>query len=134
MELRAAIAGLAMLKEPCEVTVYTDSEYLRKGVTEWLKSWKARGWITATRKPVRNADLWRELDAKISTHRMHWKWVKGHAGHEQNEKCDRLAAAQIEGIRRKVSAKDLADALDQFRRTQAPATNSLPEALLLTDG
>lgn len=95
MELRAAISGLSALKEPCVVTLYTDSQYLRQGITEWIRGWKARGWITSARQPVKNADLWRELDEAAKRHRITWKWIKGHAGHPENERCDQLAQTAI---------------------------------------
>ncbi len=99
MELRAAIAGLSALTEPSVVTLHTDSQYLRLGITEWIRGWKARGWLTSSRQPVKNAGLWRELDAVAGAHRITWKWIKGHAGHPENERCDRLAAAAIEKIK-----------------------------------
>ena len=92
MELTAAISALAALTKPCKVTLYTDSQYLRKGITEWMRDWKRRGWKTASNEPVKNRDLWEKLDILASQHDIVWKWVKGHAGHEQNERVDRLAA------------------------------------------
>jgi ribonuclease HI len=91
MELLAVIRGLQALRQPSVVTVHTDSQYVQKGVSEWLRAWKARGWLTADRKPVKNVDLWKELDALLPGHRIHWKWVKGHAGHPENERADGLA-------------------------------------------
>ena len=91
MELTAAIMALESLRRPCRVQVYTDSEYLRKGITEWLKNWKLRGWKTAARKPVKNEDLWRRLDELAVRHDVRWHWVKGHAGHAGNERADQLA-------------------------------------------
>ncbi|MCC7258681.1 MAG: ribonuclease HI [Gammaproteobacteria bacterium] len=91
MELTAAIRGLQALKVPCRVHAYTDSEYLRAGMTEWLPQWKRRGWRTAARKPVKNEDLWRSLDELVARHDVHWHWVKGHAGHPDNERADALA-------------------------------------------
>jgi len=91
MELRAAIEGLRALREPCEVTLFTDSVYVRSGITEWLPAWKARGWRTADRKPVKNVDLWQLLDEASSRHRVHWRWVKGHSGDPGNERADALA-------------------------------------------
>lgn len=93
MELTAAISALSALTKPCKVTLYTDSQYLRKGITEWMRDWKRRGWKTASNEPVKNRDLWEKLDALASQHDIVWKWVKGHAGHEQNERVDRLATA-----------------------------------------
>jgi len=100
MELMAAIEGLQALKEACEVDLFTDSQYVQKGITEWLPSWQRRGWKTADNKPVKNADLWQRLDAARQRHRVRWHWVKGHAGHADNERVDglaRQAAEQIKG-------------------------------------
>ncbi len=93
MELTAVIEALAALKRPCRVTLYLDSEYVRKGITEWLPGWKAKGWRTAARQPVKNADLWQRLDALVqgSGHQIEWRWVKGHAGDPGNERADALA-------------------------------------------
>ncbi len=93
MELSAAIHALAALKRPTEARVYTDSRYLRDGVGAWLPRWKANGWRTAARKPVRNQDLWQELDSALRRHTVEWVWVRGHAGHPENERADRLARA-----------------------------------------
>ena len=91
MELMAAIAALEALKRPCTVELYTDSQYLRQGISEWLAGWKARGWRTASKAPVKNEDLWRRLDAARARHDVKWLWVKGHAGHPLNERADALA-------------------------------------------
>ncbi len=91
MELMAAIRGLKALKRPCDVELYTDSQYVRKGITEWMAGWKRNGWKTAAKKPVKNDDLWRELDAETARHRINWHWVKGHAGVPDNELADELA-------------------------------------------
>jgi len=91
MELMAAIQALETLKRPCKVEVHTDSQYLRKGITEWISGWKARGWRTADKKPVKNEDLWKRLDAARARHTVDWRWVKGHNGHELNERADGLA-------------------------------------------
>ncbi|HBO11442.1 MAG TPA: ribonuclease HI [Halieaceae bacterium] len=98
MELRAAIEGLKALREPCEVTLTTDSTYVMKGLTEWLPGWKARGWRTAARKPVKNAELWQALDAEAQRHHVHWEWVKGHSGHAGNERADALANRGIDEL------------------------------------
>ena len=95
MELMAAIAALEALKRPMRVVLFTDSQYLRQGITEWLEGWRARGWPTADRKPVKNRDLWERLDAARARHRVEWRWLKGHAGHELNERADALARAAI---------------------------------------
>jgi ribonuclease HI len=91
MELMAAIAALEALKRPCIVDLYTDSQYLRGGITGWIDQWKRNGWKTAERKPVKNVDLWQRLDAALKRHQVHWHWVRGHAGHDLNERADRLA-------------------------------------------
>jgi ribonuclease HI len=91
MELTAAIHGLRALKEPCQVTLTTDSEYVKNGITQWIMGWKKNGWKTAAKKPVMNQDLWQQLDAEIGRHRIQWEWVKGHADHDDNNRCDELA-------------------------------------------
>ena len=91
MELTAVIEALTALKRPCDVTIHTDSEYVRKGITEWIHNWKKRGWTTADRKPVKNVELWQKLDALAQAHRVHWRWVRGHAGDPGNERADALA-------------------------------------------
>jgi ribonuclease HI len=91
MELTAVIEALASLKRSCEVTIHTDSEYVRKGITEWIHGWKQRGWKTADRKPVKNIELWQRLDALRALHAVHWRWVKGHSGDPGNERADALA-------------------------------------------
>lgn len=91
MELMAAIASLEALTRRCTVELYTDSEYVRRGITEWIHAWRRRGWQTAARKPVKNADLWRRLDTAASGHDVDWHWVKGHSGHPENERADALA-------------------------------------------
>jgi ribonuclease HI len=93
MELTAVIEGLSALKRPCQVAVYLDSEYVRKGITEWIHGWKAKGWKTAAKQPVKNADLWQKLDALVhgGIHKIEWHWVKGHAGDPGNERADALA-------------------------------------------
>jgi ribonuclease HI len=95
MELTAAIEGLAALKRSCRVRLYTDSTYVRDGIMRWVSQWKARGWRTADKKPVKNIDLWQSLDAAAAAHQVEWIWVKGHAGHAENERADALARAAI---------------------------------------
>ncbi len=95
MELTAAVEALNALKKPCQVDFYTDSEYLRKGITQWIQQWKARGWRTYKKKPVKNQDLWKALDEAIQSHHIEWHWVRGHAGQWGNERVDRLARAAI---------------------------------------
>lgn len=101
MELRAVIESLKLLKRPCHITLYLDSEYVRKGITEWIHGWKAKGWRTASKQPVKNAELWQELDALVhgSQHRIDWRWVKGHAGNPGNEKADELANRGVAELR-----------------------------------
>jgi ribonuclease HI len=99
MELTAAIMALEALKRPCTVELHTDSEYLRQGITTWIQNWKRNGWRTADRKPVKNVDLWQRLEAALSRHKVHWHWVRGHAGHDLNERADELARAAIDEIR-----------------------------------
>ena len=95
MELMAAIAALETLKRSCSVELHTDSTYVMKGISEWIANWKARGWKTAAKKPVKNVDLWQRLDEAASRHRVDWRWVKGHAGVAENERADELARNAI---------------------------------------
>jgi ribonuclease HI len=96
MELLGAIIGLESLNKPCNVTLTTDSQYVYKGMTEWITGWKKKGWKNSQKKDVLNRDLWERLDKAASIHQVTWKWVKGHAGHEENERCDELARAAID--------------------------------------
>lgn len=98
MELTAAIEALKALKRPCELTLYTDSQYVRKGILEWIDGWKARNWKTAAKKPVKNDDLWKALDEQVQRHQIKWVWVKGHAGNVGNEKADELANRGIDEL------------------------------------
>ena len=93
MELQAVIEGLAVLKRPCKVVLYLDSQYVRQGITEWIKGWKAKGWMTASKQPVKNVELWKRLDALVQNggHQIEWRWVKGHSGDPGNERADLLA-------------------------------------------
>lgn len=95
MEMMAVIESLKALKKPCNIDLYTDSVYVKDGVTKWLDGWKAKGWKTAAKKPVKNQDLWEEIDSQISRHSITWHWVKGHDGHPENERADELARAGI---------------------------------------
>lgn len=101
MELRAVIEGLAALKRRSRVRVYTDSQYVQKGISEWIHDWKRRGWRTAARQPVKNAELWRALDELARAHEVEWHWVKGHAGHPENERADALANRAINELPQK---------------------------------
>lgn len=98
MELTAAIEGLRRLKRPCTVDLYTDSQYVRLGITEWLANWKRKGWRNASKKPVKNQDLWRALDEETARHEIRWHWVKGHSGHPENERADELANRGIDEL------------------------------------
>jgi len=95
MELTAVVEALRGLKEPCLVTLYTDSRYLKDGITSWIQKWKKNGWKTASKEPVKNKDLWEVLDEVVRKHQIEWKWVKGHDGHPENERCDELARNAI---------------------------------------
>lgn len=98
MELMAAIEGLKALKEACDISVTTDSQYVRLGITEWLTNWKKRNWKTADKKPVKNQDLWEQLDYEVSRHHIAWHWIKGHSGHVENELVDALANRAIDEL------------------------------------
>ena len=98
MELQAALSALQKLKRPCSVRITTDSEYLMKGILEWMPNWKLKGWKTSSRKPVKNQDLWQQLDRQVEMHDVTWNWVKGHAGHVENERVDRLANEAIDKL------------------------------------
>ena len=99
MEMMAVIEALRALKTPVEARVHTDSQYVQKGISEWIHGWKRRGWKTANKEPVKNEDLWRELDRLAAQHRIEWIWVKGHAGHPENERADQLARRGVEQVR-----------------------------------
>jgi ribonuclease HI len=98
MELMAAIQALESLKRPCAVRLVTDSQYVQKGITEWMPQWKQRGWKTAAKKPVKNADLWQRLDTAVTRHDVAWEWVRGHSGHPENEQADALANRAIDEL------------------------------------
>lgn len=101
MELLAVIEGLRALKRPCEVVIHTDSQYVMKGMTEWLANWKRRGWVTADKKPVKNVELWQALDEQVARHQVSWRWVRGHAGDPGNERADALANLGVDSARRR---------------------------------
>ena len=96
MELTAAVVALKQLKEPCEVTLTSDSQYLVKGMTQWIKGWAEKGWLTAAKQPVKNKDIWLELNKLNKIHKISWKWVRGHQGHAENERCDLLANMAVD--------------------------------------
>ncbi len=113
MEMQAALSALTALREPCEVEFHTDSEYLRKGITTWIHGWKATGW----KKKIKNQDLWLALDAAAARHRIEWKWVRGHAGHPKNERCDELATAEAARLKRAHTAEERRVALAEFKES-----------------
>lgn len=114
MEMQAAIEALSALREPCEVEFHTDSTYLKNGVTAWISGWKRNGWRTKSKQPVKNEDLWRALDSITSNHKVKWHWVKGHAGHEGNERCDLLANEEIAKLKKAFTHAQLKAALSEF--------------------
>jgi len=121
MELQGAIESLRALRQPCAVTFYTDSQYVRQGVLSWMAVWKMNGWKTKKREPVKNEDLWRQLDAEVQRHRVEWHWLKGHAGHAGNERCDVLAGEAIAKIRETHTPAQLAAALAELEAVTKPA-------------
>jgi ribonuclease HI len=116
MELRAAIESLRALTKPCRIELHTDSQYVRNGITQWLAGWKRNGWRTKDKKPVKNADLWQALDTATAPHEITWKWVKGHAGVPDNERCDTLANEKMAQIRQHHTKAQLAEALRLFKQ------------------
>jgi ribonuclease HI len=128
MEMQAAIEALRALTEPCQVELFTDSQYLRQGISEWLKGWKARGWKTAEKQPVKNQDLWQQLDAIVAKHKINWRWLKGHAGHPLNERCDQLAGEEIRKLRQQFPAQPHAASHNQAVVVRQPA---LQQGMLL---
>lgn len=131
MEMRAALEALRALKERCEVSFWTDSEYLRQGISGWIQNWKRRGWRTKTKEPVKNEDLWRALDEAAARHKVEWHWVKGHSGHEHNERCDRLAVEAIARLKQRVTAAELKAALKEFAEGKRAGERSEPASALL---
>lgn len=130
MELQAAIQALKVLKVACEVELFTDSQYVQKGISEWLKGWKTRGWKTSTGQPVKNEDLWRLLDEQARRHKVTWRWVKGHAGHSDNERCDELAGKVIARLRQDHTPAQLKEALREFRRREQGGSGGVQPGLL----
>jgi len=120
MELQAAISALEALKQQCKVEFFTDSEYLRNGITKWVAGWKAKGWISSQKKAVKNEDLWRQLDALAAKHTVRWSWVKGHAGHPVNERCDVIAQGEIAKIKKRFSPLELKAMVEEFIAARAP--------------
>jgi ribonuclease HI len=130
MEMQAAIEALRALKEPCEVELFTDSMYLKNGVTAWVFAWKRNGWKTKSKQPVKNDDLWRELDALASKHRVTWSWLKGHAGHPGNERCDQLANEAIAKLGKSFTREQLKAHLARFKAGLQAAKPSAQELSL----
>lgn len=128
MELLAAIHALAALKEPCAVEFFTDSEYLKNGITTWLAEWKASGWRTKRKNAVKNEELWRELESSAARHTIEWIWVRGHAGHAGNERCDQLSQIEIEKIKKRHTREHLKQALAEFAARERPALMALRSA------
>ena len=116
MELQAAIEALLRLREPCEVELFTDSEYLREGITSWIHAWKARGW----KKKIKNKDLWQALDTAVIKHTISWRWIRGHTGVADNERCDVLATEEAQRIEEAYTPEQRAVALDEFLKSRAP--------------
>ncbi len=115
MELTAAVMSLRMLKKRCQVEIHTDSEYVKNGITQWIAGWKRKGWRTKAGTPVKNEDLWRDLDEQVARHDVSWKWVKGHAGVDGNERCDALCGTEMDRIRRSHTRDELAALLRAFK-------------------
>jgi ribonuclease HI len=108
MELQAAIQALNVLNQACEIVFFTDSQYLRQGILSWIHGWKRNGWKTSTKEPVKNVDLWQQLDGLVSRHQIEWRWLKGHAGHPLNERCDVRANAESGRTRKPLSQGPIA--------------------------
>lgn len=116
MELQAAIEAFDALKEECEIDFYTDSVYVKNGMTTWLATWKRNGWKTKSKKPVKNEELWSRLDSLASRHTVNWHWLKGHNGHPGNERCDKLANIEMEKIEKKFTPSELKAMLEEFAK------------------
>ena len=116
MELTAAIEALSTLTERSEVSLFTDSQYVKNGISLWIKGWKRKGWLTSTKEPVKNVDLWQRLDAVVAKHRVTWKWVKGHAGNADNERCDGLAGRAIAELKQQHPKAARQAALETFKQ------------------
>jgi ribonuclease HI len=128
MELMAAISALTAIPERSEVSLFTDSQYVKNGITKWISGWKRKGWLTSTKEPVKNVDLWQQLDAAVARHRVTWKWVKGHAGHADNERCDGLAGREIAKLKQQHSKATRQAALATFKNPVAAEPRTLQQA------
>ena len=126
MEMMAAIAGLEALKRPCRVRLYSDSQYLRDGITKWIHGWKRRDWRTADKQPVKNVDLWQRLDAAAARHVVDWQWVRGHSGHPENERADAIARARIDEAEREAVVRDRLRAKALRSIASAPDASTWP--------
>ena len=124
MELQAAIGALSVVKEPCEIELFTDSAYVKNGITKWLHAWKRRGWTTMDKKPVKNEDLWRKLDRLAALHKVDWRWLKGHAGNVDNERCDLLACAEAAAMRTRFTREQLKTLKAEFEKKRAAENSS----------
>lgn len=113
--MQAAVGALEALNQPCEITIFTDSEYLKNGITKWVRGWKARGWMTQDKKPVKNQDLWQQLDRLTRVHKIQWQWLKGHAGHADNEQCDTLAKQEISKLRSRYTRTQFKALVAEFK-------------------
>jgi len=133
MELTAALKALELLREPCAVELFTDSTYVRSGITQWLPKWKARGWKTLQKQPVKNEDLWRALDNAARGHEVEWKWLRGHSGHTENERCDELAGEAMAAIQRSHTPAQLQALLRAFTAAQQGAPEGGSSLLPMED-
>jgi ribonuclease HI len=130
MEIQAAIGALEALNQPCQITLFTDSEYLKNGITQWMWGWKARGWRTQDKKPVKNQDLWKRLDELCHVHQIQWQWVKGHAGHADNEQCDALARGEITRLRSRYTRSELKTLVARFKAGEVQSAQPGLQGLL----
>lgn len=130
MELTAAIEALSSLTERSEVSLFTDSQYVKNGISLWIKGWKRKGWLTSSKEPVKNVDLWQRLDAVVGRHRVTWKWVKGHAGNADNERCDGLAGREIAKLKQQHPKAVRQAALTTFKQPAVTETRTLQQASL----
>ncbi len=119
MELMAAIEALSTLSERSVVSLFTDSQYVKNGITQWIRGWKRKGWVTSAKEPVKNVDLWKRLDQLVAQHQVTWKWVKGHAGNADNERCDGLAGREIAKLKQQYSKAERQAALEAFKNPAA---------------
>jgi len=124
MELQAAISALEALTQQCKIEFFTDSEYLRNGITKWVAGWKAKGWLSSQKKPVKNEDLWRRLDMLAAKHTVRWSWVRGHSGHPVNERCDEIAQGEIAKVKKQFSRAQLDGMVAEFNLARDPGSKT----------